>query len=149
MHMRRQFSEPSLRMEYQQRTLQTTSETPNRRIALTVPQITIWLDQSVHSQKPIYNTGQTLTFRAPLVIDRFLETLNRVVAENDALRARFIQSDDDVFQEIPKDVTVDLEYKDFSGERDPEAGARTWIERLFWKPIGSSDFPLFKFALAK
>src|SRR5262249_31108186 len=135
-------------MQYQQYKPQTAKDA-KRRFALTVPQIPIWLDQSVYPRKPIYNTGQTVTLGVPLVIDQFVEALNRVISENDALRLSFIQCDDEVFQEVVDDVAVDLEYQDFSGEKIPEQAAHAWIERLFWKPVEPSDFPLFKFALAK
>ena len=135
-------------MQYQQ-SEQKTAKDAKRRFALTVPQIPIWLDQSAYPRKPIYNTGQTVTLQVPLVIDQFVEALNRVISENDALRLRFIQCDDEVFQEVVDDVAVDLDYQDFSGENIPEQAAQAWIERLFWKPVEPNDFPLFKFALAK
>jgi|SRR5215831_2325027 len=121
-------------MQYQQYKPQTAKDA-KRRFALTVPQIPIWLDQSVYPRKPIYNTGQTVTLGVPLVIDQFVEALNRVISENDALRLSFIRCDDEVFQEVVDDVAVDLEYQDFSGEKIPEQAAHAWIERLFWKPV--------------
>ena len=47
------------------------------------------------------------------------------------------------------DVAVNLEYKDFTGEGNPDGAAAAWIDQLFWQPIGTSDFPLFRFAIAK
>jgi hypothetical protein len=116
---------------------------------LTDAQIPIWLDHSFYADKPIYNTGQTLTLKVSLQLDRFVEALNLVVAENDALRLRFVQSDNEVGQEVVDSVRVDLQYEDLSHEKDPEAAAKAWIEAIFWKPIRTEDFPLFGFAVAK
>ena len=119
------------------------------RFALTGPQIPVWLDQSLNLEKPIYITAQTLTLRTALDLDRFAATLNRVVAENDALRLRFVESGGEVFQQVVSDVFVNLEFCDFSAERHPEAAANDWIEKILRKPLRATDFPLFKFALAK
>jgi NRPS condensation-like uncharacterized protein len=119
------------------------------RFALTAPQIPVWLDQSLNPEKSIYITAQTLTLRTALDLDRFAATLNRVVAENDALRLRFVESDGEVFQQVVSDVFVNLEFCDFSAERYPEAAANDWIEEILRKPLRAADFPLFHFALAK
>src|SRR5205823_1745288 len=105
--------------------------------------------QSLYPQKPIYNTGQILALRTVLDVDRFVAALDRVVAENDALRLRFVQRDIGIFQEVMKDAPVDLEFGDFSAESCPDTAATAWIDQVFWNPIGATDFPLFKFALAK
>ena len=118
-------------------------------MGLTSAQIPIWIDQSIFPQKPIYNTGQTLRLRTAFDVNRFVEALDQVVAENDALRLRFVESDDLVHQEVMDEVAVNLEYRDFSNHSDPESAAQAWIERLFWKPFRPDDCPLFHFAVAK
>src|SRR5215467_8544258 len=95
--------------------------------ALTTPQIPVWLDQSLNPEKSIYVAAQTLILRAPVDLDLFAVTLNRVVAENDALRLRFVESDGEVFQQAVSDVFVNLEFCDFSAEKHPEASANDWI----------------------
>jgi amino acid adenylation domain-containing protein len=117
--------------------------------ALTASQIPIWVDQSLYPQKPIYNVGQTLILRTAVDIKCFVAALERVVAENDALRIRLVERDSDIVQQVVNEVFVHLEFGDFSGEREPEAAARAWTEQVFWKPLGATDFPLFQFALAK
>ena len=120
-----------------------------RLVALTEPQLPIWVDQSLYPAKPIYNVGQTLTLRADIDVDRFGLALQTVVAEHDALRLRFIECEDGCRQFAASDVSVELEFRDFSKETNPEAAATAWIDDLFWKPLGLNDFPLFRFALAK
>jgi len=120
-----------------------------RLVALTEPQIPIWVDQSLYPAKPIYNVGQTLTFRAAIDVNRFVLALQTVVAEHDALRIRCVEAEDGCRQFAANDTPVDLEFRDFSEEPHPEVAATAWIEGLFWQPLGLSDFPLFRFALAK
>ncbi len=119
------------------------------RFALTAPQIAIWLDEALHPERPIYNTGQTLTIRTTLDTNCFVTAVRRVVAENDALRLRFVQRGGEIYQEVADELSVDVELSDFSAEKDPETMATTWLERVFWKPFAATDFPLFNFGLAK
>ena len=111
--------------------------------SLTTPQIPIWIDQSLHPQKPIYHIGQVLTLRTAVDIECFVAALERVVAENDALRLRFVQRDSDILQQVVSDVAVHLEFGDFSGERDPEAAAKAWIEQSVLEAPRTDRFPSF------
>lgn len=116
--------------------------------ALTAPQVAIWLDQALHPHKPIYNTGQAITIHAGLDVDHFVAALRSVVEENDALRLRFLKGAD-IRQEIASDVDFEVNVRDFAAEDAPDAAADAWIEHLFWEPFEPTDFPLFRFALAK
>lgn len=123
---------------------------PDARIfELTAPQTSIWIDQSLHSGKPIYNTGQIISISGHIDVTRFAEALRQVVSENDALRLRLFQKGPRVFQEIVPYTETPLNYRDFVGSSDPEGAASAWIESTFWKPLRPTDFPLFEFALAK
>jgi thioesterase domain-containing protein/acyl carrier protein len=119
------------------------------RFGLTSPQMAIWLDQALHPQKAIYNTGQTLTISAALDLGHFAEALRIVIAENDALRLRFSQRGSEISQEVVEDIEHGLEVRDFSSQSDPEACALAWLEQVFWRPLTPADFPLFRFAVAK
>lgn len=119
------------------------------RFGLTSPQMAIWLDQALHPQMPIYNTGQTLTISATLDLSRFAAAVRIVISESDALRLRFTQKGATIAQEIVDDVEHGLEVRDFTSLRDPEEGAKEWLERTFWRPLTPADFPLFRFAIAK
>jgi thioesterase domain-containing protein/acyl carrier protein len=116
---------------------------------LTAPQLAIWLDQALHPGKPIYNTGQVLTIFEDLDVEHFTAALRQVVQENDALRLRFTQAGGRIHQEIVPEVGVPLEQRDFFGESEPEPAALAWLEELFWQRLEPTDFPLFKFALAR
>lgn len=120
-----------------------------RPVALTTSQLAIWVDQALHPGKPIYNTGQILTIDAALDLGRFAQALRLVVAENDALRLRFVERASKVLQRVDDEVAVGFEFRDFSGEGEPEGSAGAWLEDIFWIPLNAMDFPLFRFGLAK
>jgi thioesterase domain-containing protein len=116
---------------------------------LTAPQEVIWLDQALHPNKPIYNTGQVLSIQSEIDLPKLETALNRVVIENDALRLKFVQRNAKALQTVVEDVPVLLDVQDFSKESDPEVSADAWLKRMFWQAVAPADFPLFKFALAK
>ncbi|HXZ00019.1 MAG TPA: condensation domain-containing protein [Stellaceae bacterium] len=118
------------------------------RFTLTAPQLSIWLDQALHPHKPIYNTGQTLGINTSLNLDHFMSALRRVVTENDALRLRFHKGTE-ILQETVDAAEIDADFRDFSAAADAETAASGWIDRLFWEPFEPTDFPLFRFAVAK
>ena len=115
--------------------------------SLSAPQVPIWVDQSLHPHTPIYNIGQTLTLRTAVNIKCFVAALERVVAENDALRLRFRQTDSELLQYAVDHVPVHLKFDDFSAKQFPEQAAAGWMERIFWEPFEPTDFPLFQFAI--
>ncbi len=130
-------------------TTDPVDSTAARRFLLTAPQMALWLDQALHPGKPIYNTGQIVTIEAAVDVGLFKKSLTAVVAEQDALRLRFVQRGAEIFQEAVDVLVPQLHVRDFSAEADPAAEAKAWLERLFWEPIAPTDFPLFRFALAK
>src|SRR6478672_3252181 len=86
----------------------------DREFKLTVPQVAIWLDQALHPGKPIYNTGQTIAIGAELDPGRFRDAVAHAVAVTDALRLRFTQRADGIFQSVVDTVATKVEFRDFS-----------------------------------
>jgi thioesterase domain-containing protein/acyl carrier protein len=124
-------------------------QTPADSFGLTSPQLAIWLDQALHPDKPIYNTGQTLAFSGPFDLTSFTSALRSVIGENDPLRLRFAQQGPTVFQQVIDCADDGLEVRDFSADPDPTSSAEAWIETDFWTPLTPNEFPLFRFALLK
>ncbi|WP_315731580.1 MULTISPECIES: condensation domain-containing protein [unclassified Bradyrhizobium] len=121
---------------------------PETFFALTTPQRSIWVDQALHPHRPIYNTGEI--FRINGVINRecFIKAIQHVAKENDTLRLRFIEGGE-VFQQVADGYEAELEWESFVEYPDPSATAETWVEQFFWRPIEPTEYPLFRFALAK
>jgi thioesterase domain-containing protein len=116
--------------------------------ALTSSQLAIWIDQALHPGRPIYNTGQTITIKAPVHVDHFRRAIDTVVAESDALRLRFVEENGGVHQ-IAEELGPTMQFYDLSSTSSPEDSLRAWIDHEFWSPIAAADFPLFKFVLIK
>src|SRR5262245_54166500 len=126
----------------------TTHRTGGGAFPLTTPQLSIWLDQALHPHKPIYNTGQIVTIPGAINVDRFEAALRLVIAEHDALRLRFLKGAE-ILQEVVSEAEPGLDIRGFSTQPDPEIAAQGWIERLFWQRFEPTNFPLFRFALAR
>jgi thioesterase domain-containing protein/acyl carrier protein len=122
---------------------------PQEPFPLTAPQAAIWLDQALHPNSPIYNTGQILSFVAAIDTAKFEAALHRVISEHDSLRLRFVQRGAKVLQHVVSDAESALDVRDFSAEAAPDEAANAWLRQIFWQPVAPTDFPLFKFALAK
>jgi amino acid adenylation domain-containing protein len=125
-----------------------TSNTSNK-LVLTSAQTAIWLDHVFFSDKPIYNTGQTVAIDAPLDESLFAEAIRRLVQECDALRLAVSLDGDAPRQAARELLSPQVQRFDFSAEENPLASAEAWIEKEFWIPLRWNDFPLFRFALIK
>jgi hypothetical protein len=126
-----------------------TLQSPPSSYALTAPQLAIWIDQALHPGRSIYNTGQTITIKAPLNVDHFRTAIHTVVAESEALRLRFFEEGGAVRQQITEVAGPTMQFHDLSSVNSPEDSLQAWIDHEFWSPIGNADFPLFKFVLVK
>src|SRR3954464_12754665 len=89
-----------------------TAGRPNA-YALTSSQLAIWIDQALHPGRPIYNTGQTITIKAPLHVDHFRRAIDTVVAESDALRLRFAEENGGIRQ-IAEELGPTTQFCDLS-----------------------------------
>ena len=122
---------------------------PNRfELPLTAAQLSIWIDQALHPDKPVYNTGQVITINSPIDKRAFERALQAVVARHDALRLRFC-SGATIRQTIQPHVHCGLLFHDFSESPHPESDAEEWILQQFWRPLRPTANPLFAFCLAQ
>jgi thioesterase domain-containing protein/acyl carrier protein len=120
----------------------------DRSLPLTAAQLSIWIDQALHVNKPVYNTGQIIKINAALDLKAFEQALRMVVARHDALRLRF-HNGPEILQTFQPDVRFDLLLEDFSASSQPEQDAEQWLSAVFWHPLRPTTDPLFVFCLAK
>jgi len=64
---------------------------PAPRLPLTASQRRIWLGEELHKGAPVYNVGFAFSIRGELDHARFEQAFERLVAETDALRVRFVE----------------------------------------------------------
>jgi len=62
------------------------SNDSNTHHPLSSPQVDIWFDQILHPDVPLYTIGGYVWIAGPVDPARFEQALNRVIADNDALR---------------------------------------------------------------
>ncbi|AJE43577.1 non-ribosomal peptide synthetase [Streptomyces nodosus] len=119
------------------------------RLPLTPAQSGIWFAQRIDSANTVYNIAEYLDIQGPVDPDRFETALRRVVDETDALRVRFVEDGEIPGQWIRPTVGFPFPVLDMSGETDPVAGARAWMDDDRARPVDLFGDRLFAFALFK
>ncbi|WP_433893424.1 amino acid adenylation domain-containing protein [Streptomyces sp. CA-111067] len=119
------------------------------RLPLTAAQSGMWYAQRMSPDSPIYNGGQYLEIHGPVDEGLFDAALHQVVRETDALRTRFTEDADGVWQIVEPDPDWSLRVLDLSAEADPRAAAESWMWDDLARPVDLAAGPLFLFALVK
>lgn len=122
------------------------------------PQLDFWFDQVLHPNVPLYNIGGYVRIAGPVNPTLFEQALNRVVAENDALRIILHEGEEGLpTQTFAEEMAVELDFRDFSergngheGDHDlAHVSALAWMEREFVEPFPLYERSSFGFALCK
>ncbi len=121
----------------------------SRRFPLTQAQEGIWFAQRLRPHSSAYNLGEFLEILGPVDIDTLDRALRHFVAENDALRLRFIETRDGPRQYVAPAPLWRLACIDFVGETDPAAAARSWISEDAARAFDLVQGPLFRYALLR
>ncbi|MFD8281479.1 amino acid adenylation domain-containing protein [Streptomyces solisilvae] len=117
------------------------------RLPLTAAQSGMWYAQRLDPDNPIYNGAQYLEIQGLLDPDLLEEALRRVVRETDALRTRFVEDTEGVWQMVDPDGSGTVHYIDVSHEDDPRAAAEAWMHADFRRPLDLLDDELVLFAV--
>ncbi|CAM2069497.1 Amino acid adenylation domain-containing protein [Sulfidibacter corallicola] len=118
-------------------------------VPLSSRQQTIWYDQVLHPSVPVYNIGMAIRIDGPIDRDLFSRAIDRVIAENDALRIRLHRGSGPPHQSLTEPAPHSLAFRDFSDRADPSRSATSWMESQFREPFELYDRPLFHFALCR
>ncbi|MFH1490122.1 MAG: amino acid adenylation domain-containing protein [Pseudomonadota bacterium] len=122
---------------------------PEHMHPLSSVQREIWLNQVIHPDVPIYNTGGYLRIRGPIDPEKFENAVRQVILQNDALRTILHEREPFPEQEFPESIDFTLNFQDLSGEKDPETLAIQWMHQELVKPYRLYGQPLFSYALFK
>jgi len=126
-----------------------TSNNSNTHYPLSSPQVDIWFDQILHPDVPLYNIGGYVRIAGPIDPARFEQALNRVIADNDALRIQLYEEEELPTQTFAEHIPITLEIRDFSAQGDAHEAALAWMKQEFVTPFQLYDRFLFQFALCK
>ncbi|MFJ1938893.1 non-ribosomal peptide synthase/polyketide synthase [Kitasatospora sp. NPDC088160] len=119
-------------------------------LPLTAAQREIWLaEQRSRNPIPGYRVGECLEIHGPVDRELFETAVRRVVDEADALHVSFLDDGEGPRQVLRESWDWAPAHLDLSGEPDPRAAAREWMERDLLRPLDLSRDPLFGHALIR
>ncbi|MFZ5351498.1 MAG: amino acid adenylation domain-containing protein [Bacillota bacterium] len=121
----------------------------NSLLPLTHPQKRVWYIEKVHPNTSINNIGGTVRVYGEVDFSLLGESINIFVKNNDALRIRLTERDEDVYQYISDYEKQTLDFYDFSKCEEPELEFEKWINSEAEKPFVLENQQLHYFALYK
>ena len=124
-------------------------EETNEHYPLSSPQLDLWFDQILHPDVPLYNIGGYMRIEGEIDPVLFEKALNRVIAENDALRIILHEGESLPTQTFAEQVRIQLDFQDFSGGENPHESTLKWMREAFVQPFPLYNELLFDFALCK
>ncbi|MGW0605145.1 amino acid adenylation domain-containing protein [Streptomyces sp. NPDC002640] len=119
-------------------------------LPLTGAQSGMWYAQALDPASPALNTAECAEIDGPLDPELFARALRLVVAEADALRARFLETPEGPRQIVPDEVAVPFQVLDLRDAADPAGAAEEWMRADLAEPFDlTGTEPLFKQALLR
>jgi amino acid adenylation domain-containing protein len=109
----------------------------------------VWFEQLLHPNVPLYNIGGYLRIDGPIEPTIFEKALNQLIQDNDALRLVLHEGETLPSQTLAENVSLKLDYYDFSTQKNAPQSALEWMKQEFAKPFQLYDRLLFQFALLK
>ncbi|AOT10861.1 non-ribosomal peptide synthetase [Pseudoalteromonas luteoviolacea] len=102
----------------------------NNTFPLTLTQRDIFFDQMHYLDSPLYNIGGYIKCR-DIDIERMQAAHKQLVLSHDVFGIRIVQETESVSQYVSDDRLWDLPVYDFTGEKNPEQAALTWLDTRF------------------
>jgi amino acid adenylation domain-containing protein/FkbH-like protein len=112
---------------------------------LSFAQQRLWFLDQLEPNTPLYNIASVARIKGRIDIQALQQSLRRIVARHETLRARFTCPDEDPLQVVDVDPRFRFEFVDLSGESDSESEARAQSlikAELNWRFNLSVDHPL-------
>jgi hypothetical protein len=121
------------------------------RLSLTSAQSGVWFAQQLDPHNAIFNTGEFMEIGGPVDGGLFEAALRQVVTEAETLRVRFTEADGVPAQQVvpAAEFAWSMRHCDVSGEPDPWAAAKAWMDEDLATPLDPLRDQLFAFALFK
>jgi amino acid adenylation domain-containing protein/non-ribosomal peptide synthase protein (TIGR01720 family) len=109
-------------------------------------QAEIWYDERFSGGTPAYNSGACVDISGPVDPVLLEASVRQLVDEAECTRIQFAERDG-----LPEQTVLPLPAlrparHDLSGEPDPEAAARRWMNEDLVRPFAITDFPLMRWA---
>ncbi|MDR0219416.1 MAG: condensation domain-containing protein, partial [Enterobacteriaceae bacterium] len=108
-------------------------------VSLSSTQQVIWFDQMTHPDALDYNLSVIVCIEGKLDEALFTQALEAVVARNDALRLRLVNTHGIPCQTVVETFPLPLAFYDFSQDANAEASAKQQIHANFTRPFHLYD----------
>ncbi|HEY2575981.1 MAG TPA: condensation domain-containing protein, partial [Streptosporangiaceae bacterium] len=122
-----------------------------RRWPLSAAQRGVWLGHQLDPSQSAFNIAEYYDVIGPVDVAALRRACHLTVAETDALRTRFTDSDTDsgAWQVLENGVPSELEFADCSGSSNPELDARGWMQGDLTRPVDLRGGGLYSMALLR
>lgn len=116
---------------------------------LTHPQKRIWYIDKINTNSPLHNIGGCLSIFETINVGVMKETINLIIKNNEGLRIRVSEKENEPFQYIKDFENEDIDFLDFSNYENPKKEHKIWSNELFQKCFNLEDSKLYYFAIYK
>ncbi|WP_447034615.1 non-ribosomal peptide synthase/polyketide synthase [Streptomyces sp. DSM 118878] len=128
----------------------TPSPTADALLPLSAGQREIWFaEQRIGAPNRVYQAGEYLEIHGRVDPVLFEAASRRVIGETDAVRVRFIETEDGPRQVLWPVGDWQLDVIDVSQDTDPMGAAQSWMRAALAQPVDLMRGPPFRFALLK
>ena len=117
-------------------------------VPLSAAQRSVWYAQQLAPETPIH-IAQYIEIEGPVDPGLFDRVARIAAHEALAQNVRIVERDGVPHQILDPDATVSIPLVDLSGEPDPDAAARAWIDRRMAEPLPVDGERLFDTALLR
>lgn len=117
------------------------------RLPVTRAQHGIWTGQQLDPDSPAFNTAEYVEIQGPVDTAALTAALRRTVAEVPAVRMRFFEDDDGVWQQDRPGRDWAVHSADLAGRPDPLREALDWMDADLARPVDLARDPLFGHAV--
>ncbi|MEM9916880.1 MAG: amino acid adenylation domain-containing protein, partial [Bacteroidota bacterium] len=116
---------------------------------LSTAQKSIWIDQQLHPDVPLYNIGGYYDIFGEVDVETFRKALQQMVRDVETLRIKMTETDGTPGQIILDDLHAEIPFHDLSHHENPQQASLDWLQVAFEKPFDLVEGPLFRYALLK
>ncbi|MCH7324003.1 condensation domain-containing protein, partial [Solibacillus sp. MA9] len=116
---------------------------------LTHPQKRIWYTDKINTSSHLHNIGGCLKINGKIDIKCMDKTFNILIKNNDALRLRFNEIDDEPVQYVEEFKNESIDFLDFSNYEKPQEQHEKWKKSVFEKNFKLDNSKLYYFAIYK
>ncbi|MBS7529946.1 amino acid adenylation domain-containing protein [Hazenella sp. IB182353] len=125
------------------------SQTEHHRRALTGAQSGIWYAQKLDPHNPVYNTGEYVEIKGFIHEQHFVDSIQQVVMNADALHMKYGEDEEGPWQQIQTEKKFHFSYRDLSEEPNACKEAMDQMRKDLQKPIDLFSQPLYNQILFK